>query len=211
MVDVPEGFSQLAEMPHWTELAAREPWASASDILAVDTYPNFVFAQPPRADVVAQRVAEAVALAGGRPVWIAETGIGVLGAGVAAGGPETDFSEENQAEYYAASYDQAARAGATGFFAFGWWRDPGIGAPPGGFSAEDAEALSDVAALYLNGTDAIPALVDFGLSHLDYAVTRLPGLVVNVSTHFGVFAESGVPRAAARALSSRFPNAPARL
>ena len=204
MVDVPPSFSALAEMPDWRDLAQRQPWQGAQQVLAIDSYPNFVFAQPPRSDIVRSRVQEAVALAAGSPVWIAETGIGVLHAPTSEAFSATNFSAANQAQYYADSYKQAEMAGATGFFAFGWGRDAGISEPAGGFLADDQTGLMDIADLYLNGTAAIGALAEFALSHLEYAAGRLVPLVTNVSTHFGVFDESGNPRPAAAELKRLF-------
>jgi hypothetical protein len=212
MVDVPPSFSSLFEMPHWADLTRDPVWSGATDILAIDTYPNFVFAQPVRDDIVASRVREAVSLAGGRPVWVAETGIAVAHNSSLHGVstvPATNFTEVNQADYFGRAFDAAMAEGATGFFVFGWWRDPGIVPPSGGYDAEDQEAAMAVADLYLNGTDAIPSFLEFVSGHLEYSATRLPVLLADSSSHWGVWngtsdSADAVPLLAARVLEERF-------
>lgn len=193
MADVPASFSALAEMPDWVELA-QGPWSDLADIVAVDTYPNFLSAAPAYGSLVGERVARAVAASGSppKPVWVAETGVGVIHAAQAAGVPQvpaTNFSETAQAAYFTGAYTSAAAAGASGFFVFGLWADPGITPPAGGYTMQDQAALSAASALYINGTDAIPAFIEFVLGNLDYTLTRLPELAVNVSNHFGVFGD----------------------
>jgi hypothetical protein len=208
MVDVPQTVAVLAEMPHWTDLAQTPLWAGAADIVAIDTYPNFLFGSPVQGGVVAERVATAVGVAQGKPVWIAETGIGVLGdPELKPQFPAMAFTAQNQADYFTAAFNSAQDAGASGFIMFGWWSDVGIAEPEGGFIQTDQEAAMAAAAVYLNGTSELPQLVDFVASNLDYAITRMPTLFSNVSTHFGVFDATQTRRPAAEALQSLFREA----
>lgn len=210
MVDVPSSFAALVDMPHWTDLVQTPLWSGAADIVAIDTYPNFLFASPIQGKVVGERVATAVSLAAGKPVWIAETGIGVLGdPALAPQFPAMSFTARNQADYFTAAFDSAQEAGASGFIMFGWWSDVGITPPTGGFTSTDQDAAMAAAALYLNGTAELPQFLDFVADNIGYAVTRMPELFDNVSTHFGVFDPAQTRRPAAATLVALFQQAEA--
>lgn len=211
-------------MPHWTDLVAAwinvtdvcasgRPKPSPDPLVhpgrslrhlssalprqravALDAYPNFLYATPVQGVEVGARVAEAVALVrplkSEAPVWIMETGYGVLHNDTAATisvVPGANFSEVNQRQYHVDAFTSALANGATGYLNFGLWKDEGIPAPPGGYSSVDEDAIVASSALYINGTSAIGGLVDFVLGHLDYAVTRMGPVLFNVTAHFGTF------------------------
>ncbi|MBI5243069.1 MAG: hypothetical protein HY922_05195 [Elusimicrobia bacterium] len=87
------------------------------DIIGIDLYANYFFGWPLRDGTVGKTVSEAVAAAGGRPVWVLETGFprapGLRG-----------FSEARQGEYFRKTFDAAYGAGADLVLAFGWFWNP---------------------------------------------------------------------------------------
>ncbi|MEK7746822.1 MAG: hypothetical protein AAB576_09160, partial [Elusimicrobiota bacterium] len=87
------------------------------DIIGVDLYANHFTGWPMFDKKVARDVAGAVSAAGGRPVWVLETGY--------ATGPKwRGFSEGRQEDYFRKAFDAAYGAGADLVLAFGWFWNP---------------------------------------------------------------------------------------
>lgn len=86
-------------------------WARFMDVIGIDAYPNYLLGWPNRAAVVAEKVREALAAAGGKPVAVLESGYPVAPA-------RRLFSEERQAEYYASLIPAVREAGASGLFLY---------------------------------------------------------------------------------------------
>ena len=87
------------------------------DIIGVDLYANHFTGWPMFDKKVARDVAGAVNAAGGRPVWVLETGY-------AAGPKWRGYSEGRQEDYFRKAFDAAYGAGADLVLAFGWFWNP---------------------------------------------------------------------------------------
>ena len=87
------------------------------DIVGLDLYANYFTGWPMQDAKEGRVVADAVAAAGGRPVWVLEAGFprapGLKG-----------FTEARQAEYFRKLFDASYRAGAKVILAFGWFWNP---------------------------------------------------------------------------------------
>lgn len=84
-------------------------WLGFLDIVGVDPYPNYILGWPSRGRAVGRKVAQAVAVAEGRPVMVLESGYPVR--------PRLrGMSEGRQAEYVRDAFLSAAEAGASGFY-----------------------------------------------------------------------------------------------
>jgi hypothetical protein len=87
------------------------------DIVGIDIYANYLNGFPMRRGRMTQVVEEAVSAAGGRPVWILETG---FPQGPAIRG----FTAGRQAEYFRYTFEDAYSHGASLVLAFGWFWNP---------------------------------------------------------------------------------------
>ena len=87
------------------------------DIVGIDIYANYFNGFPMRKERVAQVIRDAVAAAGGRPVWILETGFPRAPA-------LRGFTEARQAEYFRYTFDTAYSEGVSLVLAFGWFWNP---------------------------------------------------------------------------------------
>ena len=87
------------------------------DIVGVDLYANYFSGWPLQDKKEGGVVADAVAAAGGRPVWVLEAGFprapGLRG-----------FTEARQAEYFRGLFDHCYASGAKVVLAFGWFWNP---------------------------------------------------------------------------------------
>lgn len=87
------------------------------DIVGLDSYLNYYQGVPNLDKVVGKHVAEVKKAAGGRPVWVLETGV--------AGAPwQRGFTEKRQAKYFRKAFDEAYKNGASMVMAFGWFWNP---------------------------------------------------------------------------------------
>lgn len=88
------------------------------DIIGLDFYGNYLLGWPDSADASVRQLKETVRAAGGKPVWILETGY--------PGGPsQRGFSEKHQTEYFKGFINGAYDAGADLVLVFGWFWNPG--------------------------------------------------------------------------------------
>jgi hypothetical protein len=201
---IPPGVDELAGMWTWTKALAE--WCGLLDVVSVDVYPNAVAASPVMGDSVGAAVAQALQILGPdnvKPTWVMETGYHAYpdpAPPPSQNFPSTNFSESNQALYFSQAFTSAAANGSIGFLAFGLWPGTGVPIPPGGFTEDDSEALEVLNAVVQNGTDAIGAAMLWLADNAEYAESRLPALLFNVSNHFGLFTETGQPYQAASLL-----------
>jgi len=91
----------------WRDDVSR--WLEHIDIVGVDSYPNYLVGTPPRGASVGRRVAEAVRIAGGRPVMVMESGYPVKPS-------VRGMSEARQAEFVRDAVASAVSEGAAGFY-----------------------------------------------------------------------------------------------
>ena len=87
------------------------------DIVGIDIYANYLNGWPMRKGRVERVIAEAVAAAKGRPVWILETGFPQAPA-------LRGYSEARQAEYFRSTFDAAYSRGVSLVLGFGWFWNP---------------------------------------------------------------------------------------
>jgi len=107
--------AEVAQLDFRKDIGAYGPLGL--DIIGLDSYANYFYGWPMHEDKLGKIVTEAKAAAGGRPVWILETGF--PGAPSAKG-----FSEARQGEYFRGAFDSAFGAGADVVLAFGWFWNP---------------------------------------------------------------------------------------
>ncbi len=83
------------------------------DILGVDEYPNYISGQPINTYEIGLDVQQAHGVAGGRQVWIVETGYPTAPTNHC-------FNLQNQAGFFQGAYSYASKMGADVVMAFGW-------------------------------------------------------------------------------------------
>ena len=87
------------------------------DIVGLDSYLNYYQGFPIMDKSVGRHVRQAKKAAGGRPVWVLETGV--------AHSPWwRGFSEKRQAKYFREAFQQAYQNGASMVMGFGWFWNP---------------------------------------------------------------------------------------
>jgi len=94
-----------------------ETYGPSLDIIGIDLYENYFLARPFLNKPALADVADAVRAAGGKPVWVLETGY-------ARGPSQRGFSDANQAAYFQQMFDGAYTDGADLVLAFGWFWNP---------------------------------------------------------------------------------------
>jgi hypothetical protein len=154
-------------------------WLPDLDWIGLDSYPNYVSAWPLETDAVGEAVARAVALGGGRPVVIIETGY-------PSGPVELGYDEQRQALFMLEAFSKAEAAGAIGLF---WYGTRGSETTSVEITERDRDTIGRLGEAYASGS--LRDLMNLMLEDRDYFQTHFAQVMSADGAYWGLVDHDG--------------------
>jgi hypothetical protein len=167
-------FDVAFDVEPWDAALIR--WRDRLDAIGLDVYPNYLAADPPRPERVAEAIARARDLAEGRPIEVIETGY-------PTGPAELGFDEARQAAYLDGLLGGARAEGAAALY---WYGSHTRETTEVAIDDEDVAAVARMAAAYEAG-DVIAAFA-LAAEHQD---GHLGEVVGSVEAYWGLIRADG--------------------
>jgi len=189
---------------HGFYLDAIRNWHSYMDFISFDSYPNYYVSQPLLPEVLGDKVAairEVLKDLGEdqKKVIVMETGYAV--SNLTSDLPASlNFTQEHQYEWIHRAVQSIIKAGGDGILYFNAVKSPGVTAPPGGYTTQDAKAMEMLARL--SSESDVLAAIEW-LSHpsnWSYLKDRMPILAGSIEAGWGLLEMDGTPRLGLKAM-----------
>jgi hypothetical protein len=167
-------FDAAFDVEPWDAALVR--WRDRLDAIGLDVYPNYLSAEPPRPERVADAIARARDLAEGRPIEVVETGY-------PTGPAELGFDEARQVAYLDGLLRGARDEGAAALY---WYGSHTRETTDVEIDADDVATVAKMAAAYEAGD--VTAAFALAAEHQD---GHLGDVIASVEAYWGLIRADG--------------------